>query len=113
MVAAALGLAPDRLVVAQTLDREAAVTAPRRKRAHETVHPPTPDRDATAAELAAGDPIAELFELVERAGGTVRLHGRPISAQQLRGVAERHAHDRLLAAIAPRLAPGPHVEEHW
>lgn len=72
-----------------------------------------PGRDAAAAEPADGDLLAELFQIVEQAGGTIRFYGAPITEQQLRGVAERHGKDRLLAAVAPPLAPGQQVEEHW
>jgi len=69
--------------------------------------------DAELDDLIKRDPVAALFYFVERAGATMQLRGVPISEQQLRGVAERHAKDRLLAIVAPPPAPGPHIEEHW
>jgi hypothetical protein len=72
-----------------------------------------PDRDVAVAEPVERDLLAELFELVEQAGGTMRFYGVPITEQQLRGVAGRHAKDRLLAVVAPPLAQGEQLEEHW
>ena len=74
---------------------------------------PTPEPDAAVIEPVACDLLTELCQLVEQAGGTMRFHGVPITAQQLRGVAGRHAKDRLLAVVAPPLAPGEQIEEHW
>jgi len=68
--------------------------------------------DAAMAEIDA-DPVAALCRLVHEAGGVMKFHGIPISAEDLRGAASRHAKDRMLARLAPPLVPGLQNEEHW
>ena len=87
-------------------------TRPRSSHAQRRGAPAAAGCDDELDALIERDPFAALCQLVSEAGGTMRFHGVPISAQQLRGVAGRHAKERLLAAVA-LLAPEPHVEEHW
>lgn len=46
------------------------------------------------------DPIGALCRLVEKAGGTMTLHGQPIDAEGLRAAAKKSATERLASAIA-------------
>ena len=55
-----------------------------------TSHPPSE---------APRDHIQELCDLVKEAGGTVRLHGRPVDAQQLREGVTKSLSERLVESV--------------
>lgn len=55
--------------------------------------------DDDFAELVERDPTAALFYLVKSVGGTITLHGAPVTPTELRHAALESARDRLVDAI--------------
>jgi formate-dependent phosphoribosylglycinamide formyltransferase (GAR transformylase) len=49
--------------------------------------------------LIETDPLKALCYLVEEAGGTMRLYGKPVTEEELRAGVEKSANERIKAAI--------------
>jgi hypothetical protein len=59
------------------------------------------------------DAFGELCELLRECGATLRFHGTPVTEDQMRAIAERSAIRRIESRMAPPLAAGAQIEEHW
>lgn len=59
------------------------------------------------------DPFAELCSILREVGAQLTFHGVPVSEQEMRAIATRSVVRRIESRLAPPLAAGPHIDEHW